>query len=44
MQTNHEEYVYKIYLPQGSLPKETDFRVSLETYYITEYTSTNVTL
>jgi hypothetical protein len=44
VQTNHEEYVYRIYLPQGALPKETDFRVSLETYYITEYTSTNVTL
>ena len=44
IQNNHEDYVYRLYLPQSQFAKEVDFRVSLETYYITQYSSSSVTL
>ena len=42
IQSNHDEYVYRFYLPQTQFRKEVDFRVSLKTYYITEYNSMKV--
>ena len=42
IQSNHDDYVYRFYLPQTQFPKEVDFRVSLKTYYITEYNSMKV--
>jgi len=44
IQSNHEDYVYRLYLPQSQFPKEVDFRVSLETYYIRNYTSSKVVI
>ena len=44
IKTNRADYVYRLYLPQKQFPKEVDFRVSLETYYITEYSSTHVVI
>jgi hypothetical protein len=42
IQSNTAEYVYRLYLPQTQFPKEVDFRVSLKTYFITEYDSAKV--
>ena len=42
IQTNHEDFVYRLYLPQSQFPKEVDFRVSLKTYFITDYNSMKV--
>ena len=42
IQSNSAEYVYRLYLPQTQFPKEVDFRVSLKTYFITEYNSVKV--
>ena len=42
VQSNTAEYVYRLYLPQTQFPKEVDFRVSLKTYYITNYYSVKV--
>ena len=36
--------MYRFYLPPKQFVKEVDFRVSLETYYIKEYTSNSVVL
>ena len=44
IRTNHEDYVYRLYLQQGQFPKEVDFRCSLETYYIEDYNSREVKL
>ena len=40
--TNHDPFVYRLYLPQTQFPKEVDFRVSLKAYYITHYNSVKV--
>ena len=40
--TNHDPFVYRLYLPQTQFPKEVDFRVSLKTYFITHYNSVKV--
>ena len=44
IKSKHADYVYRFYLPPKQFVKEVDFRVSLETYYIKEYTSSSVVL
>ena len=42
--SNQEMYVYRLYLPQKEFAKEVDFRVSLKTYFILQYTSKKVNI
>jgi hypothetical protein len=44
IKSNNDDYIYRYYLPPKQFVKEVDFRVSLETYYIKEYTSSQVVL
>jgi hypothetical protein len=44
IKSKHDDYAYRFYLPPKQFVKEVDFRVSLETYYIKEYTSSSVVL
>ena len=44
IKSKNEDYIYRFYLPPKQFVKEVDFRVSLETYYIKEYTSSQVVL
>ena len=42
IRSNREQFVYRLYLPQTQFPKEVDFRMSLKTYFITQYNSVKV--
>ena len=44
IRSNREQFVYRLYLPQTQFPKEVDFRMSLKTYFITQYNSVKVIL